>query len=70
MGDFERRSVAEAKERSRKAQAKVDAFRVELTDERGRRCWTCRYWDNSISHIAWLQDNETRLFNLTQGKAA
>lgn len=52
MGDFERRSEAEQAERARKAQAKVDDYRRELTEETGRRCETCKFWDSSTSHIA------------------
>jgi len=49
MGDFERRSQEAERQRAREAQAKVDAYRAELTNQRGSRCETCRYWDSSIS---------------------
>jgi len=61
MGDYERRSAAEAAQRTLKVQAKIVAYRTELTDERGRRCETCRFWDSSSSHIAYPDRSPCRI---------
>ena len=50
MGDYEKRSAVEAARRAYQAQAKIEAFRLGLTDGSDHRCETCRHWDNSAKH--------------------